>query len=192
MFASIPEPRFHEILSALERFVTGLAPEEYAPLDVPVLLGQVARAEKLCGAARLLLSRRAASLRSDERNGATSSARWLAGQSGEGVGTARRDLETADKLAAQPELEQALRNGSISPVQASVLLPALEADPDAVSQRLEAARRDGLKDLRERCQSVIAARRTEEEASAREARLRERRHLRFGTTFEGASRSAGS
>jgi hypothetical protein len=177
---------FGDILGELEVFVGRLEPEEFAPQDIPLLLGQVARAEKLCGAARLLLTRRATSLRADERNGAVSAARWFAGQSGEGVGVARRDLETAGKLASQPELEQALRSGDISPAQASVLLPALEADPQAAPELLEAAGRDLLKDLRERCQSVIAAKRTEEEASAREARLRERRHLRFGTTFDGA------
>jgi hypothetical protein len=186
MFDAPADSTFGAILGELEAFVGRLEPEEFAPLHVPLLLSQVARAEKLCGAARLLLTRRAALLRADERNGAVSAARWFAGQSGEGVGVARRDLETAGKLAAQPELEQALRSGDISPAQASVLLPALEADPHAAPELLEAAGRDLLKDLRERCQSVIAAKRTEEEASAREARLRARRHLRFGTTFEGA------
>ncbi len=185
MFAS-DEPGFGEILKALERFVADLEPEEFAPADIPALLGQVVRAEKLCAAARMFLARRAASLRSDERRGAVSSARWIAGQSGEAIGVMRRDLETAGRLSSQPELEQALRSGDLSPAQASVLLPALEADPTAAAELLEAAGRDQLKDLRERCQSVIAARRTEEEASAREARLRERRHLRFGTTFDGA------
>ncbi len=177
---------FASILEDLESFVGSLEPETYSPRDVPVLLGRVARAEKLCAAARLLLARRAATLHSDERHGAVSSARWLAGQSGDGIGVARRDLEIAAKLSSQPELEQALRSGDISPSQASVLLPALEADPAAASELLEAAAREQLKVLRERCQSVVASRRTEEEASAREARLREQRHLRFGTTFEGA------
>ncbi len=177
---------FAGILEDLESFVGSLEPEAYSPRDVPVLLGHVVRAEKLCAAARLLLARRAALLRSEERHGAVSSARWLAGQSGEGIGVVRRDLEIASRLSSQPELEQALRSGDISPSQASVLLPALEADPDAASELLEAATRDQLKALRERCQSVVASRRTEEEASAREARLREQRHLRFGTTFEGA------
>jgi hypothetical protein len=186
MFDTAAASSFGAILGDLEAFVGRLEPEEFAPQHVPLLLGQIARAEKLCGAARLLLTRRAALLRADERDGAVSAARWFAGQSGEGVGVARRDLETAGKLAAQPELEQALRSGDISPAQASVLLPALEADPTAAPELLEAAGRDLLKDLRERCQSVIAAKRTEEEASAREARLRERRHLRFGTTFDGA------
>jgi hypothetical protein len=185
MFASAGRG-FPEILRDLERFVADLEPEEFAPADVPALLGQVVRAEKLCAAARMFLARRAASLRSDERKGAVSSARWIAGQSGEGIGVMRRDLETTGRLSSQPELEQALRRGDLSPAQASVLLPALEADPTAAAELLEAAGRDQLKDLRERCQSVIAARRTEEEASAREARLRERRHLRFGTTFDGA------
>src|ERR1039458_2293011 len=97
MFAR-PDRSFEEILKDLERFVAHLEPEEYAPADIPALLGHVVRAEKLCAAARMFLARRAASLRSDERKGSVSSARWIAGQSGEGIGVMRRDLETTGRL----------------------------------------------------------------------------------------------
>jgi hypothetical protein len=111
--------------------------------------------------------------------------KWLAGQSGQGVGKARHDLEMAGKLAAQPELEDALRSGAVSPTQASVLLPALEADPDASERLIGAAQEDSLNELRQECQRVVAAKRSEEEAELRDARLRERRHLHIGTTEEG-------
>ena len=48
--------RFTGILKDLERFVADLAPEQFAPADIPAVLGQVLRAEKLCGAARMLLA----------------------------------------------------------------------------------------------------------------------------------------
>jgi hypothetical protein len=40
--------------------------------------------------------------------------------------------------------------------------------------------------LRDRSQSVVAATRSEEDATARDARLREGRHLHIGTTEDGA------
>jgi len=132
------------------------------------------------------MSRRAAELFAADADGTTSTAKWLAGQSGEGVGKARRDLEMAKKLASQPELEEALRSGVVSPTQASVLLPAVEADPDASRQLINAAQEDSLNELRQQCQRVVAAKRSEEEAELRDARLRERRYLHIGTTEDGA------
>jgi len=177
---------FSGILSALERFVAQLEPAEYSPDDVPVVLKRLTLAEKLCAAAKLLMARRAAELFAGDHEGTTSTAKWLADQSGEGVGKARRDLETAGRLASQPELEEALRSGAISPTQASVLLPALEADPEASRRLIGAAHGDSLNELRQECQRVVAAKRSEEEAAARDARLRERRHLHIGTTEDGA------
>ena len=177
---------FSGILSALELFVARLDPAEYSSVDVPVVLKRLTRAEKLCATAKLLMARRASELFAGDSEGTTSTARWLAGQSGESVGKARRDLDTAGRLASQPELEEALRHGVVSPTQASVLLPALEADPDASQRLIGAAQGDSLNELRQECQRVVAARRSEEEATERDARLRERRHLHIGTTEDGA------
>ncbi len=192
MFAVPTDTSFREELAALERFVEDLEPGRYRPADVPVVLQRIARAEKLCGAAKLLMSKRAASIRSDERDGRTSAAKWIAEQSGDAVGKARRDLETADRLASQPALESALRAGDVSPAQASVLLPALEVDPEATCELIGAAQTDSFNELRQHCQSVIAAKRSEEEATEREARLRARRHLHIGTTDDGAISFRGS
>jgi hypothetical protein len=43
-----------------------------------------------------------------------------------------------------------------------------------------------MNELRQKCQLIMAAKRSEQEAIERDARLRARRHLRFGTTDEGA------
>lgn len=182
-----PEERgFKEILGLLERYVVNLEPDRYAPADVPTVLKQITRAEKLCGTARLLMARRAAALRTDEADGRTSAAKWLAEQSGDSVSKARRDLETADGLKRQTALEDALRSGRVSPAQASVLMPTIEADPDAASSLIEDAQHESFNELRSQCLSVIAAKRTEEEAIAREARLRAQRYLHIGTTEDGA------
>ncbi len=186
MFDAGRDKSFGEILRAVESFVAGLEVAEYAPADVPVVIKRLVKAEKLCASGRILMARRAAELHDGGRDGETSAAKWFAGESGEAVGKARRDLEISKKLADQPELEDALRNGSISPTQASVILPALEADPESGRELISAASRDSLNELRDQSQRIVAAKRSEEEASEREARLRARRQLYFGTTAEGA------
>jgi hypothetical protein len=150
MFAATTDTSLAEILEALENFVAVLEPGGYTPDDVRVVLGRIVKAEKLCGAARLLLANRAASLLSDARDGHSSPAKWLAEQSGESVGQARRDLEVAEQLKAQPELADALRTGKLSATQASAILPALRADPGSAPQMIDAARSDSLNVLRER------------------------------------------
>ena len=86
------------ILSALEGFVSRLEPALYPAGEVPGVLKALARAEKLCATAKLLMSRRAAELHAGDLEGATSTARWLAGHSGEGVGKENDLLATAGGL----------------------------------------------------------------------------------------------
>jgi len=185
MFGSEADRSFAGILSALEAFVTGLEPGEYAPADVPVVLARVARAEKLCGAARLLLSKRAASLLDDRSDGHASAAKWLAEQQGTSVGQARRELELAGALRDQPELSDALRSGRLSPTQAAVILPAAEADPAAAPDLIETARREPLGVLRGRSRAVVAGSRSEAEAKAHAIWQHSRRFLELGVTDDG-------
>jgi hypothetical protein len=177
---------FRGILAEVEAFVAGLDASSYGPGDLSGLICRITRVEKLCGNARILLSARAAKDRLAEADGTTSAAKWLAERSGEDVFRARRDLETAGRLSDQPELAEAMRQGRVSPTQAAVLLPALEADPACAAGLLAAAGADSLHELRNKALSVVAARRSEEEATLREARLRANRQLRIATTAEGA------
>jgi hypothetical protein len=177
---------FRGILAEVEAFVAGLDASSYGPGDLSGLICRITRVEKLCGNARILLSARAAKDRLAEADGTTSAAKWLAERSGEDVFRARRDLETAGRLSDQPELAEAMRQGRVSPTQAAVLLPALEADPACAAGLLAAAGADSLHELRNKALTVVAARRSEEEATLREARLRANRQLRIATTAEGA------
>jgi hypothetical protein len=76
MFAeTASDASFSSILTALEGFVTRLEPAEYRAADVPVVLARIARAEKLCATAKLLMSRRASELYAGDADGATSAAK---------------------------------------------------------------------------------------------------------------------
>lgn len=180
------EASFSPILDSLRSFVRQLEPGSYASSDVPVMLKRIAEAEKLCGTAKLLMSKRAKELSTQQGRGEASPSNFIADEFGQSVGRTRRDLDTARRLVDQPDLEAALRAGEISTEQAALIAPAIEADPDSSRQLLDVARTGSFRDLRSECDSVIAASLTEEEATAREARLREGRHLRIGTTAGGA------
>ncbi|MGH9171894.1 MAG: HNH endonuclease signature motif containing protein [Acidimicrobiales bacterium] len=93
---------------------------------------------------------------------------------------------TAENLGSAAGLEEALRSGDISATQANVLLPAMEADSSAAEELLQLAAKAPLSVLREQCERVKAAKRSELEAKVREQRLRDRRHLRIWTSDEGA------
>lgn len=187
MFESATQAeRFREVLGVMERFVAELDTALLGPADTGEALRTISKTEKLCGTARLLVSKRAAELRSDEADGVTSTAKLVADETGEGVGKARRDLDTAQRLARQPLVEDALRSGDVSLTQAAIILPALDLDPDASSELLAAAKTDSLKELRSRAELIKAAKRSEEEAIDRQTRLYEQRSLRIGSTEDGA------
>lgn len=177
--------RFSEILAGLESFVASLCPDEYLGVDAQRLICDLSRAEKLCGSARILMGRR---ITSDlaERAGKTSPTEWMAAASGESPGRSRRDLETGRKLEKQPHLEHALRSGEISPTQASILADAGEADPEATAKLLEEAPAVSITVLKDRARRIIAAKTAEEDAIARDLRIRARRHLRFSVSDEGS------
>jgi hypothetical protein len=90
------------------------------------------------------------------------------------------------QLGDAPDVEDAVRGGRISATQAAVLTPAVVADPSSAAELIGLAEKGSLNELNERARAIVAARQSEEDARAREARLRARRHLRFGTSLEGA------
>lgn len=180
-----PDPLL-SILQELKAYVKGLEPERYAGNDVAIVLKRLAEAEKLCGAAKLLMARRAHDINTAGTDGATDPSQFVASECGLPVGRSRRDLDTARRIQEQPVLEAALREGALSPDQAALIAPAIEADPKAATRLLDTAREGSFRDLKGECDAVIAASMSELELVDREARLRERRYLHVGTTDAGS------
>jgi hypothetical protein len=177
---------FRPILAALRAFVRELEPGAYASSDIPVVLGQLAEAEKLCGNAKILLARRADEGGAQSLDGEADATQTISRRLGEPAGKSRRDLETARRLAEQPEVEDAVRNGRISSSQAALILQAAGADPEATGQLLQTAENASFAELKGECQSVVAAAMNEKEANDRDAAIRARRHLHIGATQDGA------
>lgn len=94
----------------------------------------------------------------------------------------------ADREATQgaPDTEAELRDGALSQAQASAVSKAAEAAPAAEGKLLRSARRDSLRELRERADRVIAANTDEVEAHAKAKRERHLRTWRDGMATRGS------
>jgi hypothetical protein len=72
-------------------------------------------------------------------DGARDMASWLAAKAGERRGTARRDVELAEKVAAMPAVSKRLADGSVSKAKAAELARASSASPADQEALAEAA-----------------------------------------------------
>jgi hypothetical protein len=89
--------------------------------------------------------------------GDRSPAHLLARKSGMGIGAAKDALTTAERAKDLPAVESALRDGELSPQQASAITDAATADPSAEERLLDCAKRKSLSELRDECGRTKAA-----------------------------------
>jgi hypothetical protein len=167
------------IAAHLRAAVAGLDPACLDGRDAAHLTEVAAEGEKLFGAAKALLARRAAETRAwAGTSRAASPEQWLAEASGCSEGSAREALHTVQRLDALPTTAEKLRTGELSLTQASHVSAGATADPGAEQRLLSTAQRSGMRELRAEKDRVIAAATDEAEARARAHRDR---HLRTWT-----------
>jgi hypothetical protein len=167
------------IAEDLSRVVAGMDPACLDGRDAARLTEVAAEGEKLFGAAKALLARRAAETRAWARNSrATTPEQWLAKASGCTEGAARDVLATAQRLTELPATAEKLRSGELSLAQAAQVTAGAIADPGAEQRLLRTAKRSGMRELRAEKERVVAA--AADEAEARQHAKRDR-HLRTWT-----------
>jgi hypothetical protein len=163
----------------LREAVAGLDPACLAGRDAARLTEVAAEGEKLFGAAKALLAKRAVDTNAwRSRSHAASPGQWLAEVTGSSEGAARETFATATRLSELPNTEAKLRSGELSLQQAAHVTAGAAADPAAERRLLATARRSGMRELRAEKERVIAA--TCDEVEARRRAKRER-HLRTFT-----------
>ena len=175
------------IAEELRDAVAGLEPDTFAGRDAARLTEVCAEIERLGAAAKTLFAKRAVAS-NGWRHGsrAVSEEQWLARASGCSEGQARDTLKTARRLEQLPATEAKLRDGSLSLTQASLVTKAAEVDPASEPRLLRSAERDGLRELRDRADRVIAGATDEQEAHARARRERHVRTWREGMAIRGS------
>ena len=180
---------FDQVRAAIEGLRIVLRELEPECLDGPLarrLVEAFAEVERLGGAAALA-ARRVAQTGAWKQVGChRDAASWMASVAGTTISQAAATLETAARLEALPETEEALRAGALSSAQVDAIAAAATADRNAERTLLESARRDGVKGLRENCARVRAAACRDE--VVRYQAIRERRSLRHWTDPDGAGR----
>src|SRR5438034_1732959 len=127
-------------------------------------------------------ARRVAATSAHRRDGHRSAAHQLAHASGIGVGKAKQQLDTAERLKALPATAEAQRQGKLSPEKAAAVADAATVDPSAEQRLLEHAERRSLGELKDECERIKAAadpdpdathKRTHDERSCRKRKTSE-------------------
>ena len=143
------------------------------------MLDDVLAVEKAMAGVKLLVADRAA-----EGQGPRGAAEDLARRSGVSLGQARGLLDAARQVKEQPQVEEVLRQGSLSEQQATVIADAAAVNPGAAGLLLEKARTESLRGLRDACGQAKAAADADEEAT--HARIHAGRCFRTGRDPDGA------
>jgi hypothetical protein len=175
--------RLVEVRGQLGELVGAVDPDGVSGRAAGELWAEFDRIERLGAAGKTLLARRIAAAHQRDREGTRSAAEALARKSGTSPAAARDAVDTSHRLADQPELDQAVRRGELSPGQAGLVSAAAAADPSAELRLLELAARVSLAELREECARVTAA--ADPDPDAANARIHAQRRLRHYRDGEG-------
>ena len=186
-----PTTSVAELSAAVEvvaSFVSGFDPGLYAGEDAAHLVTVFTRAERLGGAGKTLAATRAAVCNRHVLTGHRSAAEWLATQTGESVGQAVDVLVLGSDLVDQPGVDEALRQGKLSPTRARLVSQAVKENPSSEGDLVHGAQHDNLRQLKERCLRARAQGRSPEDEARAASRIHARRHCRTWTDEEGAFR----
>ena len=180
--------RFSELVGELSEAAMAVDAAALTPLQASQVVEECVHAERVCAALRLQAARRVAASRLFGEQGHTSPESWLAAAAGEPVGRAKGELETAEALAGLPRLEEAFRGGEVSPTQAALIADAAGGDDDDAERLMQAAKRGSHRRLRDECERVKAARRSEQDETERAEAVRRGRRLRVWQSADGATK----
>jgi len=177
-----------DFLAAFTRLVAGLEPEAMPANHAKELVSWFSRVEHIAAAGKLLCAGRVASTGIFSENGQRSAASWLANETGESLGTAINMLETAEQLKELPSLDEAVRQGDLSPAQTAIAAGGAAADRSKEKELLDRAKRGSVRDLRREAERIRAAARSEEDAKTRYETIKAKRSLRWWTDSDGTFR----
>jgi hypothetical protein len=184
-------PTPDDLRSAIEvvaSFVSSCEAGRYDGTDAVSLVKVFARGKKLCAAGETLAGTRAAQCNAHRSSGHRSPAEWLASVTGASVGEAADLLKVGEALSEQPRLEEALREGRLTPTRARLISAAARVNPRHEADLVEGAESDTFRQLKDRCLRARAQGRSAEEADAAHAAIHAQRRCRTWTDEQGAFR----
>ncbi len=175
-------------MDTLARFVSGFEPGRYTGQDASVLVGWFTRCERLAATGKTLAASRAATAHRPEASGHPTPAHWLSAVTGESIGESADVLRMGAAFSGQAGVEEACRQGKLSRQAARMVTDAVRANPASEDDLVEAAQRDTMRQLRDRCLRAKAEARSTEDAAAAHRAIHDTRHCRTWTDRDGAFR----
>jgi len=174
------------IAAEIEEFAGKIDYEVLEPNYAERLVETFAKIEHIAAHVKAMAARRVESTGAWRLQGYRTSGQWMARKAGVSVPQAERVLETAKLLEELPKTEQAVREGKLSEVQAGHIAQAAKASPSSETELLEAAKTEGVGQLKDRCAKVKAAALADD--VARHNAVHKSRYLRHWTDQMGAFR----
>jgi polyhydroxyalkanoate synthesis regulator phasin len=171
----------HDTLGSV---VQGVDAGEISGTEAAAVVGECAAIERLAQAGKLVAAGRVAACDTWRTGGHRSAADWLASVTKCSRAEARALIETADRLAGQPQVDEAVRRGDLNSDQATAVSDAVAADPSAESTLIEEAEQGSLASLRDQCAKRKAA--AQGDDTARAERLWKQRQARTRIGPDGA------
>jgi hypothetical protein len=176
---------FESMAQVVELTLAGFDPATVPLTSAESTWLELDRAERLIAGAKVRLVGRVAEARGWERAGRRSAADHLAVLSGTTVGAAMGMLATSKRLADLPVVTEALADGRLSSTQVQSIAEAAAAAPHEQATLVEAAGRESVSELRERCGRVKAT--ADKDPEATHERLHAARSLRHRKCSEGGA-----
>jgi hypothetical protein len=164
------------------------ASEDMEPEAALALATLFAQAGRVAASATVRLAHRVGDEGARHHAGRRGVVDLLSGLCGSSLGTAKRAMVTAERVASVPSVHQAFVTGELSVDQAAVIAPAVEAVPEAAPSLLETARESSYRELRAEADRTLRRARSEEDEVARERRLHARRYCRLSVPEGGGVR----
>ena len=166
-----------------------LDPDVLLPVDAEKIVRKAIRLERLAVAIKTVASPRACDSMAWKQQGERSEANWMAKVTGTSVGNAAGMLETGRRLKELSGTDRALRSGQLSSDQAKEIASTAAENPKFEAELLQAAQKETLTSLKDRCLKIRATS-TDNEVARHEA-LHKSRYFRTWKDHEGATRLEG-
>ncbi|MEE8599886.1 HNH endonuclease signature motif containing protein [Euzebya tangerina] len=173
----------HDLVADLRRQLRHLEPSLVADDDVTPVVEQLAAGKKLLEGALTLMARRVEEVGRESGRSQNEVAGVLAKVTGRSRAAAKRQLKDSERLANQPDVANAVRDGQLSDEQTSAVSQAAEVDPSAAGDLLDAARSQSLGDLQSTCRE--RARRADPNPDQTRRRHYLRRSFRSSSHIDG-------
>ncbi|WP_436795465.1 DUF222 domain-containing protein [Actinospongicola halichondriae] len=144
--------------------------------DVSTVFDALVHMQKLVTGAVVRMSARFDEVGDWKRNGSRSAEDEIARKTGTSVGRARRSLQTSKNLTNTPGVDNALRQGDLSPDQADAVSSGASASPDDEDELLRTAKKESLQTLKQRAADARARADKDREATRRRHHAARRLH----------------